>query len=85
MVLSAEYKPNTQDGRYSVGMRKFEIFAGTGEHLTYSLDVPGQDLAHLMFQRVRRAVGQPAGAARQGARWRACWPTSWCARTMPRR
>ncbi|MHB9133693.1 MAG: hypothetical protein ACYDBB_21730 [Armatimonadota bacterium] len=50
VVLSAEYKPDTQDGRFSVGMRKYEIFAGTAEHLTYSLDVPGQDLVHLMFQ-----------------------------------
>jgi hypothetical protein len=50
VVLSAEYKPNTQDGRFSVGMRKYEIFAGTGEHLTYSLDTPGQDLVHLMFR-----------------------------------
>ncbi len=49
VVLSAEYKPDTQDGRFSIGMRKYEMFAGTGEHLTYSLDVPGQDLVHLMF------------------------------------
>ena len=49
VVLSAEYKPNTQDGRYSVGMRKYELFAGTGDHLMFSLDGPGQDLAHLMF------------------------------------
>ncbi|HOF87665.1 MAG TPA: hypothetical protein PLZ36_06115, partial [Armatimonadota bacterium] len=49
VVLQAEYKPNTQDGRYSVGMRKYELFAGTGEHLAYSLDTAGQDLAHLMF------------------------------------
>lgn len=50
VVLTAEYKPNTQDGRFSVGMRKYELFAGTGEHLTYSLDTPGQDLAHLMLR-----------------------------------
>ncbi|MHB9129888.1 MAG: hypothetical protein ACYDBB_02210 [Armatimonadota bacterium] len=50
VVLSAEYKPNTQDGRFSVGMRKYEMYAGTGEHLTYSLDVPGQDLVQLMFR-----------------------------------
>ncbi|HEY3376852.1 MAG TPA: hypothetical protein VGL77_05095, partial [Armatimonadota bacterium] len=49
VVLTAEYKPDTQDGRFSVGMRKYEIFAGTGDHLMYSLDVPGQDLVHLMF------------------------------------
>ncbi|MHB9025042.1 MAG: hypothetical protein ACYC7E_12870 [Armatimonadota bacterium] len=49
VVLTAEYKPDTQDGRFSIGMRKYELFAGTGEHLTYSLDVPGQDLVHLMF------------------------------------
>ncbi len=53
VVLQAEYKPNTQDGRYSVGMRKYELFAGTGEHLTYSLDTAGQDLAHLMFHGFR--------------------------------
>lgn len=49
-VLSAEYKPNTQDGRFSVGMRKYELFAGTGEHLTYALDTQGQDIVHLMFR-----------------------------------
>lgn len=49
VVLSAEYKPDTQDGRFSVGMRKYELYAGTGDHLTYSLDTSGQDLAHLML------------------------------------
>jgi len=49
VVLSGEYKPDTQDGRFSVGMRKYEIFAGTADHLTASLDVAGQDLVQLMF------------------------------------
>jgi hypothetical protein len=28
VVLTAEYKPGTQDGRFSVGLRKFKILAG---------------------------------------------------------
>jgi hypothetical protein len=59
VVLTAEYKPDTQDGRFSVGMRKYEIFAGTSEHLTYSLDSAGQDLVGLMFD------GMPALLARR--------------------
>ncbi|MBI1388341.1 MAG: hypothetical protein GC154_07830 [bacterium] len=47
IVLSAEYKP-VQDVRFSTGMRLFEIFAQTGEHLTHSLDEEGQNLAWLM-------------------------------------
>ncbi len=47
VVLAAEYKPDTQDGRFAVGMRKFEIMAGTGQHLLYSLDSEGQELATL--------------------------------------
>jgi hypothetical protein len=50
VVLTAEYKPDTQDGRYAVGMRKYEIFAGTCDHLLYALDLEGQDLAFLMRQ-----------------------------------
>ncbi|MFH1740962.1 MAG: hypothetical protein ABIH23_18320 [bacterium] len=49
IALTAEYKP-VQDVRYSTGLRLFEIFAQTGEHLTYSLDEEGQNLAYLMFQ-----------------------------------
>lgn len=49
VVLTAEYKPNTQDGRYSVGMRKYEMYAGTHDHLVRSLDAEGQDLAELML------------------------------------
>ena len=48
VVLSAEYKPDTQDGRFSAGMRKFEILSGTGKHLHYSLDKEGQVLATLI-------------------------------------
>ena len=48
IVLTAEYKPDTQDGRFAVGMRKFEILAGTGDFLKQSLDMDGQDLACLM-------------------------------------
>ncbi|MEE3233622.1 MAG: hypothetical protein VX294_05590 [Candidatus Latescibacterota bacterium] len=50
VVLSAEYKPDTQDGRFSAGMRKFEILAGTGNHLHYSLDKEGQALAALISE-----------------------------------
>lgn len=48
IALSAEYKP-VQDVRYSTGLRLFEILAQTGEHLTYSLDEEGQNLAFLMM------------------------------------
>ncbi|MGB0604082.1 MAG: hypothetical protein ACPGRY_03950 [Candidatus Latescibacterota bacterium] len=47
VVMAAEYKPDTQDGRFAAGMRKFEIMAGTGQHLLYSLDSEGQELAAL--------------------------------------
>jgi hypothetical protein len=49
-VLSAEYKPDTQDGRFSAGMRKFEILAGTGDHLLHALDAEAQELALLLHQ-----------------------------------
>ena len=48
IVMSAEYKPDTQDSRFAVGMRKFEILAGTGGFLIQALDIEGQDLAVLM-------------------------------------
>ncbi|MDD5033874.1 MAG: hypothetical protein PHE55_03880 [Methylococcaceae bacterium] len=48
VVLTAEYKPDTQDGRFSAGMRKFEILAGTGDHLLHALDLEGQEIAILM-------------------------------------
>lgn len=48
VVLTAEYKPDTQDGRFAAGMRKFEILTGTGDFLKQSLDMDGQDLACLM-------------------------------------
>lgn len=50
VVLTAEYKPDTQDGRFSVGLRKFEILAGTGDHLRSALDGEGQDLALLFSE-----------------------------------
>ncbi|MEE2659769.1 MAG: hypothetical protein VX733_14770 [Candidatus Latescibacterota bacterium] len=49
-VLAAEYKPDTQDGRFSVGMRKFEILAGTGDHLFHALDRDGQDIGSLLTE-----------------------------------
>jgi len=48
VVLTAEYKPDTQDARFSAGMRKFEILAGTGAHLLAALDGEGQELAVLL-------------------------------------
>ena len=60
IVLTAEYKPDTQDGRFSAGMRKFEILAGTGGHLLASLDGEGQDLAVLLsagYDALRRHGG----------------------------
>ncbi|HUL13714.1 MAG TPA: hypothetical protein VLU73_16305, partial [Methylococcaceae bacterium] len=50
VVLTAEYKPDTQDGRFSAGMRKLEILAGTGNHLLSALDSEGQDLALLLSE-----------------------------------
>ena len=47
-VFSAEYKPDTQDGRFAVGMRKFEILTGSAQHLLYALDSDGQLLATLL-------------------------------------
>jgi len=49
IVLSAEYKPDTQDGRFAVGMRKYEIFAGTDDHLRYSLGEEAGLLSSLMI------------------------------------
>jgi hypothetical protein len=49
IVLSAEYKPDTQDGRFAVGMRKYEIYTGTDEHLRYSLGHEAGVLASLMI------------------------------------
>ena len=48
VVLTAEYKPDTQDGRFAAGMRKFEILCGTADHLLYALDAEGQTLAGLL-------------------------------------
>ena len=67
VVLSGEYKPDTQDGRFSAGMRKFEILAGTANHLLYSLDAEGQALATLMNEGYQQlaARGRAAGLLRQ--------------------
>jgi hypothetical protein len=48
IALSAEYKP-VQDVRFSTGLRLFEIFAKTGDHLHYAFDEEGQNLIRLMF------------------------------------
>ena len=50
VVLTAEYKPDTQDGRFAAGMRKFEILCGTADHLLYALDAEGQTLAGLLSE-----------------------------------
>jgi hypothetical protein len=50
VVLTGEYKPDTQDGRFAVGMRKFEILCGTGDHLFHALDADGQTLASLLSE-----------------------------------
>lgn len=49
IALSAEYKP-VQDVRFSTGLRLFEIFAKTGDHLHYAFDEEGQNLIRLMFE-----------------------------------
>ncbi len=49
IAVSAEYKP-VQDVRFSTGLRLFEIFAKTGDHLHYALDEEGQNLVSLMFE-----------------------------------
>jgi len=48
VVLTAEYKPDTQDARFATGLRKFEILAGTGGHLLNALDMDGRMIAVLM-------------------------------------
>ena len=50
IVLTAEYKPDTQDARFAVGLRKFEILTGAGDHLLNALDLQGQAVAVLMNQ-----------------------------------
>jgi len=47
--LMTEYKPDTQDARFSTGMRKVEDYAQTLYHLTAALDEEQQALVHLMF------------------------------------
>lgn len=49
IVLTAEYKPDTQDGRFAVGMRKYELYVGIGDHLRYSLGAEAAALAALML------------------------------------
>ncbi|MBI4530197.1 MAG: hypothetical protein HY709_01635 [Candidatus Latescibacteria bacterium] len=85
VVLTAEYKPDTQDGRYAVGMRKYEVFAGTYDHLLYALDLEGQDLALLMRRgfvglgeerqdRLLRCLGSDPADQEQIERMRAMFP-----------
>ena len=50
LVLSAEYKPDTQDARFASGLRKLEILIGQGGHLLNALDVDGQIIAVLMHE-----------------------------------
>ena len=54
VVLTAEYKPDTQDARFATGLRKFEILAGTGEHLLNALDLDGRIVAVLMNEGYER-------------------------------
>jgi len=57
VVLTAEYKPDTQDARFATGLRKFEILAGTGGHLLNALDLDGRVIAVLMnegYERVQQ-------------------------------
>jgi len=73
IVLSAEYKPDTQDGRFSVGMRKYEIYARTGDHLRYSLGAEAGTLAAIMIDgwgrtSQVRGPGDP-GLQRIAAQW----------------
>ena len=48
LVLTAEYKPDTQDARFATGLRKFEILSGSGGHLLNALDLEGRIIAVLM-------------------------------------
>ena len=66
IAVSAEYKP-VQDVRFSTGLRLFEIFAKTGDHLHYAFDEEGQNLIHLMFAGFDPDSDDPVGrrAARQ--------------------
>ena len=50
VVLTAEYKPDTQDARFATGLRKFEILAGTASHLLNALDRDGRIIAVLMHE-----------------------------------
>ncbi|MEW6753292.1 MAG: hypothetical protein AB1505_20270 [Candidatus Latescibacterota bacterium] len=60
IAVSAEYKP-VQDVRFSTGLRLFEIFAKTGEHLHYAFDEEGQNLIHLMFEGFDPQTRDPVG------------------------
>jgi hypothetical protein len=86
VVLTAEYKPDTQDGRFAAGMRKFEILCRTGDHLYYALDADGQTLASLLSEgydavvdrgrgeRAARLVGLPPADAGTAQRLRDLFP-----------
>lgn len=63
VVLTAEYKPDTQDGRFAAGMRKFEILCRTGGHLLYALDADGQTLAGLLTEGYDRIAERGRGPA----------------------
>jgi hypothetical protein len=52
IVLSAEYKPDTQDARFATGLRKFEILTGACSHLLNALDIEGRMIAVLMHEGV---------------------------------
>lgn len=60
IALTAEYKP-VQDVRFSTGMRLFEMFANTYEHLTHALDEEGQNLAYLMLKGFDPETENPLG------------------------
>lgn len=66
IALTAEYKP-VQDVRYSTGLRLFELFSGTGDHLYHSLDEHGQNLAYLLLNGFDPHSNHPIGrrAARE--------------------
>ncbi|HNT34029.1 MAG TPA: hypothetical protein PKH07_03435, partial [bacterium] len=60
IALTAEYKP-VQDVRFSTGLRLFEMFANTYEHLMHALDEEGQNLAHLMLKGFDPDTEHPIG------------------------
>lgn len=61
LVLTAEYKPDTQDARFSTGLRKFEIMAGCGDHLLNALDLDGKAIALLLHEGYEAVRGRGWG------------------------